>query len=127
MAPRGPDTQAAPAAGAARPPPASPTAGTAGAAGPLRVDGQAYTVWRGAQALPRPLSAQEFALVRYLYERCDRVCTRRELGDAIWGAGAWGPNMLHRLVRRVKEKLEPRPDRPRYLQTVPGIGYRLTP
>jgi DNA-binding response OmpR family regulator len=30
-------------------------------------------------------------------------------------------------VRRVKEKLEPQPDRPRYLQTVPGIGYRLVP
>ncbi|MGH2354808.1 MAG: winged helix-turn-helix domain-containing protein, partial [Chloroflexota bacterium] len=109
---------------APRPQFAGPAAGPGGA---LRVDSQTYSVWRGAQPLPRPLSAQEFALVRYLYERCERVCARRELGDAIWGAGAWDPNMLHRLVRRVKEKLEPQPNRPRYLQTVPGIGYRLTP
>jgi DNA-binding response OmpR family regulator len=30
-------------------------------------------------------------------------------------------------VRRLKEKIEPRPDRPRYVQSVPWIGYRLTP
>ena len=50
-----------------------------------------------------------------------------ELGNAIWGADAWDLDMLYRLVRRVKEKLEPRPDRPRYLQTVRGVGYRLVP
>ena len=44
--------------------------------------------------------------------------------------------MLHRLVHRLKGKLEPaqaRPSRPglappaRYVQTLPGFGYRLTP
>jgi DNA-binding response OmpR family regulator len=113
-----------PAVGAAPP---GRSGAAAGPSGPLRVDGQTYTVWRGAQPLPRPLSAQEFALARYLYERCERVCTRQELGDAVWGADAWDLTMLYRLVRRVKEKLEPRPDRPRYLQTVRGIGYRLVP
>ncbi|MGH2353957.1 MAG: winged helix-turn-helix domain-containing protein, partial [Chloroflexota bacterium] len=57
----------------------------------------------------------------------DRVCVRQELGDAIWGAHNWDPNMLHRLVYRLKEKLEPNPERPRYVQTVPWVGYRLTP
>ena len=31
------------------------------------------------------------------------------------------------LVHRLKEKLEPEPAKPRYLQTVPWVGYRLTP
>ena len=52
--------------------------------------------------------------------------TRRELGDAIWGRDQWDPNMLHRLVHRLKEKIEPNPDKPRYVQTVPWVGYRLT-
>ena len=102
--------------------------GAEGAAGgPLRVDPETYTVWRGARPLPRPLAAKEFALVRYLHERAGRVCSRQELGDAVWGRDRWDPAMLYRLVRRVKEKLEPDPGRPRHLRTVPGFGYRLAP
>ena len=82
---------------------------------------------RGTQPLPRPLAAKEFALVRHLYAHAGRVCSRQELGDAVWGRDRWDPAMLYRLVRRVKEKLEPRPAHPRYLRTVPGFGYRLSP
>jgi transcriptional regulator with XRE-family HTH domain len=92
----------------------------------LRVDAQLYQVWIGRRCLERRLSAQEFELLRYLYEHDERVCTRRELGDSIWGEDNWEPNMLHRLMHRLKEKLEPRPDAPRYVQTVPQVGYRLT-
>ena len=93
----------------------------------LRVDTQAYEVWAGPTPLERRLSAQEFELLRYLFEHRDRVCTRQELGDVIWGSGNWDPNMLHRLVHRLKEKLEPNPEKPRYVQTVPWVGYRVTP
>jgi two-component system KDP operon response regulator KdpE len=65
--------------------------------------------------------------VRYLYDHAGRVCPWRELGDAVWGRGRWDPAMVYRLVRRVKEKLEPDPGCPRYLLTVPGFGYRLAP
>ena len=93
----------------------------------LRVDRQTYEVWRGAARLAPALSPQEFALVAYLDAHRERVCTRRELGDALWGAHAWDPPMLHNLVRRVKAKLEPAPGRPRYLHSRRGVGYRLTP
>ena len=96
-------------------------------AGPLHLDVQTFTVWRDGQPLPRPLAAKEFALVRYLYERADRVCTRQELGDAVWGRDRWDPAMLYQLVRRVKGKLESGPGCPRYLHNVPGFGYRLAP
>jgi DNA-binding response OmpR family regulator len=93
----------------------------------LRVDAQTFEVWRGDAPLPRPLSPQEFTLVAYLYRNQERVCTRRELGDAIWGAHAWDPSMLHNLVRRTKAKLEVTPAGPPLLRSVRGIGYRLTP
>jgi DNA-binding response OmpR family regulator len=35
--------------------------------------------------------------------------------------------MLHRLVHRLKEKIEPTPEKTRYIQTVPWVGYRVTP
>ena len=91
----------------------------------LHVDAQVHQVWVGGRLLERRLSVQEFALARYLYEHRERVCTREELGNAIWGARNWDPNMLHNLVRRLKEKLEPNPEKPRYLETVPWVGYRL--
>jgi DNA-binding response OmpR family regulator len=93
----------------------------------LRVDANTYEVLVAGQPLARRLSAQEFQLLSYLFEHRQRVCTRQELGDAIWGRDRWDPNMLHRLVHRLKEKLEPTPDKPRYVQTVPWIGYRVTP
>jgi DNA-binding response OmpR family regulator len=79
------------------------------------VDALTYTVRRGAHPLPRPLAALEFALVRHLHEHAGRVCSRRELGDAVWGADRPDPDVRYRLVRRVKEKLEPDPARLRYL------------
>ena len=92
----------------------------------LSLDTQTYEVALGGKPLDRRLSAQEFELLSYLYQHRERVCQRQELGDGIWGAGNWDPNMLHRLVHRLKEKLEPVPDKPRYIQTVPWVGYRLT-
>ena len=92
----------------------------------LRVDVQAHEVWIGGRGLERRLSAQEFELLAYLYTNRTRVCQRQELGDAIWGPGNWDPNMIHQLVHRLKEKLEPNPVKPRYIQTVPWVGYRLT-
>lgn len=93
----------------------------------LRLDAQSYEVTIGETPLERRLSAQEFDLLRFLYEKQDRVCTSQELGDAIWGNGNWDKDMLHRLVHRLKRKLEPNPDKPRYVQTIPWIGYRVTP
>ncbi|MFN8556753.1 MAG: winged helix-turn-helix domain-containing protein [Dehalococcoidia bacterium] len=98
-----------------------------GAADTLRVDAQLHQVWIGKEVLERQLSAQEFDLLRYLYEHADRVCSSEELSDAIWGAGNWDRNMLHRLVHRLKRKLEPNQEKPRYIQTVPWVGYRVTP
>lgn len=92
----------------------------------IRVDVQAYEVFIGEDKLERRLSAQEFELLGYLFNNRERVCQRQELGDAIWGSGNWDPNMLHRLVHRLKEKIEPNPEKPRYVQTVPWVGYRLT-
>ena len=92
----------------------------------LRVEARTHEVFIGAEKLQRRLSAQEFELLAHLYSNRERVCPRQELGDAIWGAGNWDPNMLHRLVHRLKEKLEPNPETPRYIQTIPWVGYRLT-
>ena len=93
----------------------------------LHVDQHLYEVSIGGRPLERRLSRQEFELLRYLYEHRGRVCGRKELGDAIWGVDRWDHNMLHRVIHRLKGKLEPSPERPRYVHNVPQIGYRVTP
>ena len=97
------------------------------AADRLCLDAAARRVRLGAQGPSRRLSAQELALLRYLYARTDRACTRAELGDAIWGVDNWDATSLNHLVRRLRQKIEPDATRPCYLLSVPGVGYRLAP
>lgn len=92
---------------------------------PLVVDIATHEVLvNGAPIRPR-LSRLEFRLAALLSEAGGAVCDRESLGDAIWGEGQWDLNMLHRLIHRLKEKIEPAADQPRYIITVPGVGYRL--
>jgi DNA-binding response OmpR family regulator len=91
----------------------------------LVVDVLTHQVFVGATPVRPPLSRLEFRLLALLYEAEGAVQERDALGDAIWGHDQWDLNMLHRLVHRLKEKIEPRPDQPRFIVTVPGVGYRL--
>jgi hypothetical protein len=110
--------------------PASTARGRRHPADALRVLTRTHEVWLGQSPPVKRLSAQEFKLLEYLYDHRDRVCTRQELGDGIWTADNWDLNMLYRLIHRLKDKIEPEgagAEKPRYVQTVPQIGYRLTP
>ena len=91
----------------------------------LIVDVSTHEVILGGAPVRPPLSRLEFRLLALLHEADGAVRERNNLGDAIWGEGQWDPNMLHRLVHRLKEKIEPKPDHPRYVVTVAGVGYRL--
>jgi DNA-binding response OmpR family regulator len=74
------------------------------------------------------LTAREFELVWFLASHPRRVFSRDQLMQGIWGYSAaldTGTVTVH--VRRLREKLEHDPSRPRHLQTVWGVGYRLVP
>jgi DNA-binding response OmpR family regulator len=94
---------------------------------PLIVDQSTHEVLLAGVTLRPRLSRLEFQLLTILDNGGGAVCERIALGDAIWGEGQWDLNMLHRLVHRLKEKIEPSPEQPRYIITIPGVGYRLQP
>ena len=73
------------------------------------------------------LSAKEFALLAYLYERGGQVCSKDDIGDAVWPEYQDGvyDYQVENLVRRLRTKLEPDPADPQMLLTVRGLGYRL--
>jgi hypothetical protein len=92
---------------------------------PVRVDPSTWEVWVEGCKLGVRLSLQEFALLSFLCGHGGHICSRNELGDAVWGEGNWDLNMLHRLVHRLRDKVEPESTRPRHIVNVPGVGYRL--
>jgi pSer/pThr/pTyr-binding forkhead associated (FHA) protein len=91
----------------------------------LIVDRATHEVLINGTPVKPPLSRLEFRLLTLLHDADGSVCERDQLGDAIWGSNQWDLNMLHRLVHRLKEKIESRTDQPQFIVTVTGVGYRL--
>lgn len=91
----------------------------------LSVDESTHRVWVEGQRADLSLSPLEFKLLHFLYSHRGKVCTRDQIGDAVWGPGQYDYDMLYRLVQRVKEKIEPDPSQPRYIISYRGIGYSL--
>ncbi len=91
-------------------------------AGQLRIDPASYRVTR--EGKPLPLSTLEFRLLYYLASRPNRVFSRDQLLDAVWGTGRFvTPRSVDVYIRRLREKVEPDPEKPLHLKTVRGAGY----
>ena len=94
------------------------------AVGELRINRDARTVTMAGQ--PVHLSARELDLLLLLAERAGMALPRRYLFDTIWGPRFYGDERaLDVYIRSLRKKIEPDPDRPAYIHTVRGVGYRL--
>ena len=72
------------------------------------------------------LKNREYELLQFLMLHPDMVLSREELYEKIWGLDAMGDNATVAVhINRVREKIEPDPSHPRYIQTVWGAGYRF--
>jgi len=73
------------------------------------------------------LSPKEFVLLAYLYERRGTVCSKDEIGEAVWSEYQSGvyDYQIENLVRRLRTKIEYDPTNPQLLLTVRGLGYKL--
>jgi two-component system alkaline phosphatase synthesis response regulator PhoP len=90
--------------------------------GKLRIDPTSYRVTRAGKAVP--LSTLEFKLLHFLAARPNRVFTRDQLLDAVWGADRFvTPRSIDVYVRRLREKIENDPENPSHLKTMRGAGY----
>ncbi len=94
--------------------------------GRVTVDFRTMRATSGTRAVS--LTHREFELLRYLAERPARVVGRSELLRAVWGyPEAPDTRSVDHAVARLRRKLEPDPRRPRFIHTVHGDGYSLTP
>jgi DNA-binding response OmpR family regulator len=72
------------------------------------------------------LTFSEFELLAQLMSRPGHVFNRQELLRSIWGDSAYrDPRAIDVHIRHLREKLEPRPEEPSLILTVPGRGYRF--
>ncbi|MFP5262401.1 MAG: winged helix-turn-helix domain-containing protein [Blastocatellia bacterium] len=107
-----------------------------------RAPADSSTAWRGIRidranyavridGVKIQLRGQSYHLLCYLYDRRNKLCTRRELIENVFqetyrDRDDSQVSKLNTAIRRLREKIEDNPDHPRYLLTEPGGGYRLS-
>ena len=90
--------------------------------GALEIDLNRYEVRKNGSVLE--LTLREFELLKYLAEREDKVYSREQLLEEVWGYEYYGDiRTVDVTVRRLREKLEDDPANPQYIMTKRGIGY----
>jgi DNA-binding response OmpR family regulator len=93
-------------------------------AGALRVDTGARRAWRDGVEIS--LAQKEFDLLTCLMRNRGMALSRDVLLERVWGYDFPGDSRtvdVH--IRWLREKVEPDPGRPIYIQTVRGVGYRF--
>jgi two-component system KDP operon response regulator KdpE len=92
--------------------------------GTLEVDLERHQVRAGGEEVR--LTPTEYELMKTFVLNPDKVLTDRALLQAVWGPEYGSEaHYLHVYVARLRKKIEADPQRPRYLLTEPGVGYRL--
>jgi len=74
------------------------------------------------------LTPTEYDVLKLLFLNADKIMTHRQILREIWNKSGDLEGVLHLLrvtISNLRSKLEPDPDRPTYIVTEPGIGYRL--
>ncbi|MBI2924920.1 MAG: response regulator transcription factor [Verrucomicrobia bacterium] len=92
--------------------------------GDVRLDFAKQQAWRGRKLLH--FTPKEFATLRLLAEAEGEPVTRERFLDVVWGYTAFPTTRtVDNHIASLRAKLERDPDRPRWIKTVHGVGYRL--
>ena len=93
------------------------------ALGDLVLDEARHEVTR--QGVAVALTTREFGLLLALAAQPGRVFTRAQLLERVWGAEYYDDHVVDVHVANLRRKLEDDSIRPRYVETVRGVGYRF--
>jgi len=92
--------------------------------GDLDIDPNAHTASCAGRSLD--LSPREFDLLLALASQPEKVIPTEDLLARVWGAEFMGqPQVVYVHIRWLRQKLEADPNRPNWIQTVRGVGYKL--
>ena len=93
-------------------------------AGGVHMDIERHEVEVNGVRVQMPL--KEFELLELLLENVNRVLTRGQIIDRVWGTDYFGDTKtLDVHIKRIRSKIEEDPSRPKHLVTVRGLGYKF--
>lgn len=92
--------------------------------GALKIDLKSYAVYRGKKEIQ--LTAKEFELLKFFANNPNQVFTKAQIFKNVWDdTFIEDDNTVMVYIRRLRKKIEENPDKPRFVQTVWGIGYKF--
>lgn len=92
----------------------------------LEIDARGRRVASAGEEVP--VSQREFELLHFLASHPGQAFSRDDLMERVWQTSLPGDTSTVTVhVRRLRAKIEPEPERPRFIQTVWGVGYRFQP
>lgn len=91
--------------------------------GQFAVDLNNYSVYKGNEEIN--LTSKEFELLKLFITNQNRVFTKNDLYNLVWQQHYFGnDNVINGHIRRLREKIEDEPSKPKYIKTLWGIGYK---
>ena len=100
-----------------------PGADTVIAAGPFQYNTSTLRFYKNGTEIV--LSSKENAMMKLFIDNVNRIFSKDMIYDLIWGEAIIDENAIMVYVNRLRQKIEDDPAKPRYIQTVRGLGYRF--
>lgn len=101
------------------------TSGNSGRYGEIVIDFERYEVYKRGEAIY--LTVREFELLKFLATQKNQIFSREALLEKVWGYEYFGDvRAVDVTIRRLREKVEDDPGKPRYIITKRGFGYYFT-
>ena len=92
--------------------------------GGVKIDFVQQRAWRDGETLA--LTAKEMGMLRLLFESPGELVSRERFLDVVWGYTAFPvTRTVDKHIVSLRQKIESDPDKPEWIKTVHGVGYRL--
>ena len=88
----------------------------------IKIDRENFRVQKDGQIIT--LTPRAFDVLLFLVKNGGRVVEKQEIFDRVWKDTFVGDNALTKIIKEIRHALDDDANNPRYIETVPGYGYR---
>lgn len=93
--------------------------------GPFKIDQQKVEVMKNDMIIN--LKPKEYKMFLYMAKNLNHIISKEQFSNKVWGEDFEGfDNTIMVHIRKLREKLEEDPSKPRYIINVKGLGYKLS-
>lgn len=92
-------------------------------AGPFRYNTQTLRLYKDGTEIV--LSSKENAIMKLFIDNINRIFPKEMIYEMIWGEAFVDESAIMVYINRLRQKIEDDPGKPKYIQTVRGLGYRF--